>query len=188
MLTTLHSRRTPRHATQLHSAAALGALAIAIALSPGTPAAEAAPLTQTESAAASSNDVAVIADVQHEIDRLLVEFPGGTQTGPGEITWHGVDAVLNLPVDGSGIALALAASKCPSGKFCAYKNPDQSGAQLTFSSCDAPNSTAPLGGVGAIGNSTTSYIYGYNGSIRSVTVAAGSARSHPGVVTRLGCW
>jgi len=125
--------------------------------------------------------------LQQQIDHVLLEYPGGVQTGPGEVTWGGGEVVLELedPARGPLTVATMAVGSCATDHFCAYTNINLTGAKITFSNCNATNSVSPLGSkVRSFANARSSgTVYAYNGS----TVVASTYKNTTATVTRLGC-
>ena len=129
-----------------------------------------------------------IQDVQldEQISQVLRDFPGGVRTAANEVTWNGGDVVLTIATSTS--ASQRAVGTCADGKFCAYGSSGLSGSKLTFSSCTASNSTAPIGRVRSFANARGSgTVYAYNGSTSVDSVGAGSWKNTSATITRLGC-
>jgi hypothetical protein len=144
--------------------------------------------------------------VQDRVDSVIADF-GGVQTGAGEITWNGGEAVLEIipAAEVAGVAEdarsfasdALAASSllaraavgnCASGKICAYSGSSMTLSKLSFSTCSGANSVAALGAVRSIANARSSgSAYGYNGATKVVTVSADSYKNTTAKITRVGC-
>lgn len=124
--------------------------------------------------------------IQLQVDEVLAEFPGGTQTGPGEVSWEDGAVKLNI---GLSISPRSAVGSCANGSFCAYSSSNLIGSKISFSTCSATNSVAPLkAAVRSIANGRSSgSVYGYNGTTKAYTVAASSYKNTTGTITRLGC-
>lgn len=129
----------------------------------------------------SSND-----PTQNQVDAVLAQFPEGTQTGPGEVSWDGGQVVLTII---SSEAQARSVGSCSSGWFCAYTGSALSGSRLAFSSCSGTNSLAAIGNAPrSIANARSS------GTVRAYSpvgaVASVGANSYINIslsATRLGC-
>lgn len=133
----------------------------------------------TQPAMASPTD-----DLQQQVDSIIARY-GGEQTAKNEITWDGGEAVLTLAPTG---VQPLSVGSCATGSFCAYSSFSQGGSKLSFTSCTASNSTAPLGQVRSVANARSSgSVHAYNGSTSVLTVAAGSYANTGATITRLGC-
>ena len=124
--------------------------------------------------------------IQKQVERVLVEYPGGTQTGVGEITWNGGEVVLNLFDESSTRA---AVGSCASGYFCGYTSTGLTGSQISFSSCTAPNQVAPLGSpVRSVANGRgAGNVFAFNGGSPVLSVSANSWSNTSATITRLGC-
>ncbi|MFT4157519.1 MAG: hypothetical protein QM630_06270 [Microbacterium sp.] len=122
--------------------------------------------------------------LQQRVDEVLAEFPGGVQTGRGEITWDDGEVILTL-VD----VTAKAVGTCASGRFCAYTGTYMSGAKISFTNCSGTNSVAPLGSaVHSFANARSSgTVHAYNGSTSVGSTTAGTYKNTTATVTRLGC-
>lgn len=127
-------------------------------------------------------------DLQHRTDAVIEEF-GGTQTGPGEVTWDGGAVVLTLAADDARGPGTLAVGSCPSGSYCAYSLAGYFGSRLTFTTCTTGNSVAPLGSpVRSIANSRTSgTVRAYNSGSLVLTVPANTGVNTIATITTLSC-
>ncbi|RLP83470.1 hypothetical protein D9V34_05520 [Mycetocola lacteus] len=125
--------------------------------------------------------------VQDRVNQVLVEFPGGVQTGPGEVTWNGGETILNIVLEGSLSTFAV--GNCATGSMCAYTSTGGAGSKISFTSCTATNSVAPLGSaVRSVANARSSgTAFGYNGSSPVLVVPAGSQVNTSASITRVGC-
>ena len=122
--------------------------------------------------------------IQAEVDRLLAEFPGGIQTGTGEISWDEGRAVLTL----AGAGEPRGIGSCSTGWFCAYSDYGLSGTKLAFSSCTATNSLAPIGNAPrSVANATNTAVRLYSSAGAMQTFAANSSGNTSVTATRLGC-
>jgi hypothetical protein len=126
-------------------------------------------------------------DVQSQIDEVLAEFPGGTQTAWNEVSWDNGAVVLTLSVPGEVVAMGV--GSCANGYYCAYAGPSYTGSKLTFSGCTAGNSVAALGApVRSIANSRVfGTVSAYNSSSFLFSVGAGSGTNTGASVTLLSC-
>lgn len=122
--------------------------------------------------------------LQARVDAILASFPGGVQTGLGEITWD--DGEVTLTITDS---TAKAVGTCASGSFCAYTGTSMSGARISFTNCSGTNSVAPLGAaVRSFANARSSgTVYAYNGLSSVDSVSTGSHKNTTATITRLGC-
>ncbi|RLP75202.1 hypothetical protein D9V32_09870 [Mycetocola tolaasinivorans] len=127
--------------------------------------------------------------IQARVDRVLVEFPGGVQTGPGEVTWGGGEAILTIVDEASTGFSTFAVGSCATGNMCAYTGVNQTGSRIIFTSCTAANSVSPLGSpVRSIANARNSGLaFGFNGTTPNVIVSAGDYVNTNAKVTRVGC-
>lgn len=128
-------------------------------------------------------------DLQERVDQVLAAYPGGEQTGPGEITWDDGAVVLTLLPGTADSALARGVGSCADGTFCAFSGSSLSGARISFTSCSGANSVAPLGSpVRSIANARSSgVVVAYNGSSAVASVGAGAWTNTSATITRLGC-
>lgn len=125
-------------------------------------------------------------DLQQQIDAVLAEFPGGTQTAPNEVSWQDGTVVLTLANDEQVAARSV--GSCATGTHCVYSGSGLSGSKLTFSTCST-QSVAPLGApVASIANARSVVVRAYNsiGVVGSVS-ANGSANTGSWGVTKVGC-
>lgn len=122
--------------------------------------------------------------MQERIDAVMARYPGGVQTGSGEISWENGEVILTLP---GGTAKAV--GSCASGSFCAYTGSNLSGARISFTNCAGSNSVAPLGSaVRSFANGRPSgTVYAYNGATAVASTSAGSFQNTTATITRLGC-
>lgn len=125
--------------------------------------------------------------MQERVDRVLLEYPGGTQIASNEVAWENGAVVLTLaPTDGIE---PLAVGSCATGSYCAYNGSGLSGSKLTFSTCGTYSTTA-LGTVRSVANARTSgYVDAKNaaGSVLA-TISSGSSISYaPAGITQLTC-
>lgn len=132
--------------------------------------------------------------LQREVNQVLAEYPGGVQTGPGEITWDDGAVILTLqaahratPHESTGVLASV--GSCASGYFCGYTSTGLSGSKISFSSCTAPNSVAPLGSpVRSVANARSSgTVFAFNGGSPVLSVSANSWANTSATITRLGC-
>lgn len=114
------------------------------------------------------------ADLQLEIEELLVQHPTAFQISDHEIAWNDGTVVLSLPVpegEGAKIEAAATVEGCPSGWFCFYQhinfNRGQSGRRLQFSDCASAGVTQFLTDYG-FQNQTSSWVV--NKSLNFVNV------------------
>ncbi|MCD1571859.1 hypothetical protein [Agromyces mediolanus] len=124
--------------------------------------------------------------LQQRIDAVLAEFPGGTQTGPDEVSWQ--DGAVVLTLESEGQLAARSVGSCATGTHCVYSGSGLSGSKLTFSTCST-QSVAPLGApVASIANARSVVVRAYNsiGVVGSVS-ANGSANTGSWGVTKVGC-
>lgn len=123
--------------------------------------------------------------MQDRVDQVLAEYPGGTQTGEGEISWNDGEIILTLT---EGIS-SRAVGSCSTGSFCAYTGTALSGARLSFTNCTGTNSVAPLGSpVRSFANARSAgTVSAYNGSTAVASASAGTYKNTTGTITRLGC-
>ncbi len=132
----------------------------------------------------SSPAVAAEPSVDERVEVVLKQFPGGTRVAVNEVSWDGGNVVLTFA---SG-ATTKSVGSCATGKFCAFSAGSLGGSKLTFSSCTATNSTAPLGVVRSFANARSSgTVYAYNGSTSVASTAASSWTNTTATITRLGC-
>ncbi|MCM3656214.1 hypothetical protein M3147_03005 [Agromyces mediolanus] len=125
-------------------------------------------------------------DLQQQIDAVLAEFPGGTQTAPNEVSWQDGTVVLTLANDEQVAARSV--GSCATGTHCVYSGSGLSGSKLTFSTCST-QSVAPLGApVASIANARSVVVRAYNsiGVVGSVS-ANSSANTGSWGVTKVGC-
>jgi hypothetical protein len=123
--------------------------------------------------------------LQDRVDQVLEDYPGGTQTGAGEISWNDGDIVLTLK---EGVS-SRAVGSCSTGSFCAYTGNTLSGARISFSNCTGTNSVAPLGSpVRSFANARSSGTVGaFNGGTVVDSTAAGTHKNTAATISRLGC-
>ncbi|MFF2276797.1 peptidase inhibitor family I36 protein [Agromyces sp. NPDC058126] len=135
---------------------------------------------------APAASAAPVDEMQSRIDKVLEDFPGGVQISPNEVAWD--DGATVLTLEDSTAVSAFSVGSCPAGSFCAYSYAGYVGSRLTFTSCTASNSVAPLGTVRSIANSRASgTVRGYNGTTVTVSVAANTGVNTTAAITRLGC-
>lgn len=139
---------------------------------------------------ATTPAVAVPSSLQSKIDKVLAEFPGGTQISADTVSWHDGETVLTLA---GGVASARAVASCATGSFCAWSGTSYTGTKLTLSGCSASgtsNSLAPLGGTPrSLGNSRSSGIVkARNGSTVVYTLAPNvGVTSNSATLTNMFC-
>lgn len=125
--------------------------------------------------------------VQGQIEEILRNHPGGTQTGPNTITWQNGTITLRL----AGENEIAAVGSCPSGRYCAYNGPNLTGSSLTFASCNTTVSLAALPGAAAsLANArTTGYVKGLNsiGSWIATVFEESRLNTVPAGIVSLGC-
>lgn len=122
--------------------------------------------------------------LQDRVDAVIADFPGGVQTGPGEITWGKGSVTLTLAdFTTSGVG------NCATGTFCAYSGSGMTGARIAFTSCTGANAVAPLGSaVRSIANGRSSgTVYAYNGTTAVASASPSSYTNTSATITRLGC-
>lgn len=121
--------------------------------------------------------------LQSQVDQVLEDFPGGTQTGAGEISWEGGAIVLTLESTFSTFAIG----SCATGSYCAWSGKSYMGAKLSFTNCSAAgttNSVAALGVVGSIANARTSG----HVTAGSYSLAANTGLTSVSGVTSMTCY
>lgn len=123
--------------------------------------------------------------LQDRVEQVLQDYPGGTQTGAGEVSWNGGEIILTLTEGASRFAVG----SCSTGSFCAYTGTYQSGARISFTNCTGTNSVAPLGSpVRSFANARSSGTVGaFNGGTVVDSAAAGTYKNTTATITRLGC-
>ncbi|SIR95899.1 hypothetical protein [Microbacterium sp. RURRCA19A] len=123
--------------------------------------------------------------LQDRVDHVLAEYPGGTQTGEGQISWNNGEVILTF----SGGVSARSVGSCATGSFCAYTGTYQSGARIAFTNCAGTNSVAPLGSpVRSFANARTAgTVYAFNGSTVVASSASGTYKNTTATISRLGC-
>ena len=126
--------------------------------------------------------------LQERIDAVIDQF-GGTQTGPGEVTWGEGAVVLTIAPITDDRPIAFSVGSCPSGSFCAYSLAGYFGSRLTFTTCTTGNSVAALGApVRSIANSRGfGTVYAYNGGSLAITVPADTGTNTTATITTLSC-
>ncbi len=129
---------------------------------------------------------------QRQVDAVLAAHPGGTQTGPGTISWDDGATVLTLvdPDDPDDPATRSVGS-CATGAYCAYNAVSLTGSRLSFTTCDTTVSLAALpGDVRSLANArSTGYVQGRTASGTTLTTvsAGGRVNSAPAGVEQLRC-
>lgn len=142
-----------------------------------------APLS-ANAATTTANDT-----LQAQIDAVLTEHPGGTQTAPNEITWDDGAVVLTLEVPGGAFS-PLAVGSCATDYYCAYSNYNLSGSKVSFYECDTTKSTSLLSTVRSVANARSSgYVQAKSsaGSVLATIGYNGSLAYAPTGITQLTC-
>ena len=124
--------------------------------------------------------------LQHQIDELILQHPGGVQTGWNEITWGQGEVVMNLAQGRAGDSLT---SSCAAGRFCAFDGANYSGNKITFSTCTSSHSVSPLPRpVRSMYNARSSgTIRAYAGSTLLASASAGSGSNVTGTTSHISC-
>ncbi len=125
--------------------------------------------------------------MQERVDRVLLEYPGGTQIASNEISWENGAVVLTL-ASADGIA-PRAVGSCATDAYCAYNGSGLSGSKLTFWTCGIYSTTA-LGSVRSVANARTGgYVDAKNsgGGVLATIYGGNSISYAPAGITQLSC-
>jgi hypothetical protein len=105
--------------------------------------------------------------VQTQVDQQLRTYPGGVQTGPGEVSYNGGAVKVVIPDDSRAAAAA-----CPGGWYCFYENNNLGGRRLQFRDCGGTQYLTNYG----FGNQTSSWqnttkhtVYAYDNAVTPPT-------------------
>ena len=124
--------------------------------------------------------------VQDEVDRILVEFPGGTQIDDNVIVWEGGTVRLDLANDEFP---SRAVGTCATGNFCAWSGTGLTGSKLSFSACGS-YSTAALGTTRSVANARTSKnvsVKNSSGTVLATLAPGASDGTAPTSTATLAC-
>ncbi len=139
--------------------------------------------------AASASTPSPRESLQQRIDAIIATYPDGTQIGTNEISWNDGSEILTLETATDGIR-PLTVGNCATGDYCVYSGAALSGSKLTFTSCPATQSTAPVGTVRSIANArSTGYVQAKNssGTVLSTINAGSSLPAAPSGITQVTC-
>lgn len=124
--------------------------------------------------------------VDTQITYALQMAPGGVQTAWNEVAW--ADGTILTVAPASATAYAAAAAACPSGRFCAFSDPNGTGSRLQFTTCPSSNSVAALPQVLSITSARSSgTVTGRKGSTVIVTVNPGTTKNVTKAIDRVAC-
>ena len=128
-------------------------------------------------------------DLQAQVDSILAEHPGGTQTGPNTIEWE--DGTIELTLEMDGYA-SRSVGSCATGTYCVYNGLALTGSKLAFSTCASANySTAALPGtVRSVADAESSgYVQAKDsgGSVLATIFAGTSLSNAPAGITQVRC-
>ena len=128
-------------------------------------------------------------DLQAQVDSILAENPGGTQTGPNTIEWE--DGTIEFTLEMDGYA-SRSIGSCATGTYCVYNGLALTGSKLAFSTCASANySTAALPGtVRSVADAESSgYVQAKDsgGSVLATIFAGTSLSNAPAGITQVRC-
>lgn len=130
--------------------------------------------------------------LQDQVDEILLENPGGTQTGLNTISWESGAIELTLAVEGGFSTLDV--GTCETGRYCAYSGFSYSGTKLSFTACSAGGSSASLALLGnaprsAANARTSGSVSATNGGTAVFSMGANTGRTTvTGSVSSLVCY